>query len=356
MVGLPGSAPLSLPHSRRAEAVALSPADATAYYLAPGPRTGGGGLLGALRVWRSSSPYRRAASPPGLEGLSVGRLLWSGDGRTLFLSTNRGGAVFTPATGRVRWVKQFPQSVSHDGRVAVYTTERELRVWWPSTGRTRVLFTVGRPWPLIEALMRAAKRPGPAALMQALDPALYREPSNWAFGAPALSPNGRTVYFAANAGTGQGASGNTLFCLFSADVATGALKVLSGPGAYNSRIPELCQVSPDGRKLLFITAAHSSAVENPRKVVIADLPGQRAIEVLGLEPAARGRANLTDGACWSPDSRTIAISTAFYDAEGLITKGFQAPRDADYTLYLKDAATGRTVARVRGARRPSWSR
>ena len=235
-----------------------------------------------------------------------------------------------------------------------------VHVGWPATGKTRTLFSPHRPDALFAAL-KSAKRPDRVrALLPAPgDAALRAGPNNWQTGTPTLAPDGKTVFFAANAGLGMGASGNTSFAFFAADVATGKLAVLSKLGALFGRVPwsaNECQVSPDGQRLLFVTSAHNMAVDNPRQVFVVDLLTQEKRELLAPAPHRANDTNLTEGACWSPDGRFVAVSALFYDVAAVLKKPHWEPRPGDYTLFVFDAGTGRVVRRVPGATRPTWSR
>jgi len=77
--------------------------------------------------------------------------------------------------------------------------------------------------------------------------------------------------------------------------------------------------------------------------------------LVGRAPHRKDDTNLVDGVAWSPDGRFVAASLLFYDVADVLRKENWEPRPDAYTLYIFDAATGRVVRRIPGARRPSWS-
>ncbi len=346
--GAAGGAPRRLPQSDVAAGVFLSPVDGAALYFAAR-------AAGNLRGFISRPPYREARPlPTGLVTQLMPSVVWSGNGKTVFLTGEKDHAAFEPTTGRLQRLRFPVHSASQDGRVVAFVTEKEIKVGWPGTGQERTLFSVGRPQPLFAAL-KNARRPDKLSDVTNTDPELWRSSRNWQIGAPALSPDGATVFFATNLGGGMGASANTSFCFFAANVKTGSLSVLSRLGVFFGRVPVECQVSPDGKRLLFLLSQHSSAVENPVFAHVADLLTQQSREILRAEPERKRQANLTDGAAWSPEGRYVAVSNLYYDVATVLRTENWEPRDDDFTLLIKDAATGRTVRRIPGARQPSWS-
>lgn len=339
---------------RNAWRVTLSPANGTALvFTAPAGAPASGGFA-------SRPPYREARLLPfPLHPGSAPEVVWSGNGERAFCTAETWCGVYRLADNAFQRLR-FPtvHSATHDGRVVAWATDDAVVVGWTDTGKTKTLFSTGRPAAVLAAL-RAARRPDRLQGLADPEPTLWRDPNNWQIGAPALTPDGKKVLFAANAGQGMGASANTTFCFFAADVATGRLAVLSKLGAFFGRVPAEageCAVSPEGGRLLFLSSAHSSAVENPRSAYVVDLLTQNSRELLHTDPAHRKHTNLTDGACWSPDGRQVAVSVLYYDVSDVLKTPNWEPRERDYALLIKDAATGRTLRRIPGARRPSWSR
>jgi hypothetical protein len=346
------AAAVRLPRSEDAERVFLSPAGGAAIVFTAGK----GGARGLI----VPPPYREARPlPPPLGAGLVPEVVWSGDGRIAFCSVQDLIGAFRPGEGR--WQRlPFPavHSASRDGGVVVWATEETVGVGWPETGRRQALFSVRRPDALLRAL-RLAKRPERVRDLADADPVLYKDPMQWRLGSPALAPDGKTLFFAANAGQGAGASGNTRFAFFAADVASGRLSVLSKLGTFDGRVPfgaNACRVSPDGERLLFVTSRHNMAVDNPTSVFVVDLPTQAARELVGRAPHRRDDTNLVDGVAWSPDGRSVAASVLFYDVAEVLRRENWEPRPGAYNLFVFEAVTGRLVRRIAGARRPAWSR
>jgi hypothetical protein len=365
-----GGAPVRLPSSGGAYSVSLSPTDGTAVYFTSGVPDASTGARGYV----SRPPYTEAKPLPApFDRGRVASVVWSGDGRVAYLSSQDGSgaqAVFEPATGRLRRLadatfgSEGVGGVSRDGRTAVYVTGknalavRRLEANRTVTATERTLFSPASPRPLFAALAKA-KRPERMRDLTDTDPTYQRDPDNWVIGKPALMPDGKTAFFATNGGQGMGAAGNTQFGFFAADLSTGGLAALSKLGTFFGRVPHECLVSPDGKRMLFLSSVHNMAIDNPTGVFVVDLPTQ-AYRLL-TEPGRRDDTNLIDGVCWSPDGRYIAVSATYYNVEAALKASrasdtFSEPRPSDYVLFIKDAATGRTVRRIPGAIRPSWSR
>jgi hypothetical protein len=359
--------PIRLPGSDHAVAVALSPADGTAlYFVAARPV----GVFEAevARGVACPPPYKEATFLTGAPWSSsyAANLLWLPNGEAAFLTSDDAkGGRYTPADGRALPYPVPVASASADGSVVAYGRDGQVRVRFRATGKEKVIFSADRPQPLFDAIRRA-KNPKNLEVLRTPDPELYRRKTNWAIGTPALTPDGKTIFFAANAGGGMGAAGNTNWALFTADVATGKLAILSRFGEQGGRVPySVCQVSPDGRRLLLSWSFHVSALEAPSSLVVIDLPTQKASRDYLDDPA---RKNLTDslrGACWSPDGKYFAYAAAFYSAETENKKAqaasdagtqYPGPDSAGFKVYIRDTATGRLVRTIEGAREPSWAR
>lgn len=352
----------TLPHSRGAQVVSLGPNGTAIYYIAP---PGGMDKVPEaqkyLRGFLSRPPYRTARALPRLPrdaATAPPSIDWTGDGKTALLSGYESATLLTVASGAMRTVQTFGAGLSHDGSVLSYTTETELRVRFLPSGREKTLFSIKRPQALFDALHRAKNPKGVAEITKIIAPEDYKEARNWAFGAPAPDTNGRTIFFACNAGTTEGASGNTQFALFAADTLTGKISVLSKLGTFFGRTPSQMLVSPDNRRLLFSVSGHSSAVQNPSSVYSVDLRTQASRTLLDTTQGKLD-SNFIGGASWSPDSRSVAVSAFFYDSEKamqeLSSDHEVLPRDEQYTILLRDAVTGRILKSLHG-NSPSWSR
>lgn len=76
--------------------------------------------------------------------------------------------------------------------------------------------------------------------------------------------------------TGFGAQGNGEFALFTVDLKTNSLAVLSKVGANFGRPLHIFRVSPDGKRLLVATSAYSSAADNSYFAEVVDLQTQNS--------------------------------------------------------------------------------
>ncbi|HVK04283.1 MAG TPA: hypothetical protein VM490_12460 [Armatimonadaceae bacterium] len=360
-----GYAPaVRLPGSQNAVEVSLSPADGVAlFFVAPAKPTMHDPVQAKGAACRP--PYREAkwlGAP--LSDMSNPRVIWSANGDAAFASdaADTVHGRYTPADGRAVNYPIPVDSVSADGAVVAYAREnREVRVRFRATGREKVLFSSGRPQALFEAVRRAKHPKGIASFREGMGGEMSRDARNWAIGTPAITPDGKTVFFATNGGGGMGASGNCTFAFFSVDVATGNIAILSKVGEEFGRVPYRdCRVSPDGRRLLYVASAHSSAVENPSWVTVIDLPTQQTRVVSRGDTANDAETNAFGGACWSPDGKYVAYSMLYYDVAAAMKRlqegGAWEYDPAKYTLFIRDAATGRAVRKIPGATSPSWGK
>lgn len=351
-----------LPQSARARFLAVSPRGDTVYFVAlPGKEREQDGPP-ILTGYFSAPPYRTARKLPAeLQGEAPGNLKWSATGNTLWIRGFELSGAYTPSSNKWSRLGYLPESASRDGRRVAYATGDEIRIRDTNTKRERVVFTRTKPQVLFNALGSGRNQKKLRDLHSGIDPAMWQSSRNWAISSPALSPDGSRLYFGSNVGTGQGASGNSMWALFAADLKTGKIAVLSEVGPQFGRMPENLEVSPDGKRLLCVVSAHSSAMDNPCYALVVDLLTQKSREVLVNVPEAKEKSNLTYGASWSPDGKYVAISATFYDVEKAWAQvkkdtNWGGPSNSDYTLYIKDAATGRTVRRIPGAILPSWGR
>jgi WD40-like Beta Propeller Repeat len=344
-----------LPGSDHAWYVAASPTSGTVLYFVA-PAGAKWDEAADTRGFVSRPPYDGARPlPPPLDHLDTPEVRWAANGRIAFWSAGDRHGTYEPASDRVRRVRSGADSASRDGRVLAFATDREIKVRWPASGKERTLFSIGRPQPLFAALRRARHPEKLRRLIDEVRPALWRQSRNWQLGRPALTPDGKTVFFAANAGSGMDDAGSSAFCFFAADVATGKLSVLSRLGILLGRSPRQCQVSPDGQRLFFVMPSKISAREEWRHAYLVDLRTQDPREILHADPNHAAQMSLMDGACWSPDGRYLAIAVLYYDRQTAFARAAWEPRAEEFVLRIEEAATGRTVCQIPGARQPSWS-
>lgn len=350
-----GGKTIRLPQSKGVYRLALQPTSgAAAWFTDTGTED-----KPVCRGYRAAPPYAAAATMPApFDKVAVWDMLWSDNGRVAFLDGDGAPARYFP-DGTHKPLPGVAQDVSADGKVVVYSTEKELRVWWPETNRTRTLFSIGRPQPLFDALRRSRYPKNLTDILDAIDPELYGNSRNWGQGRPTITPDGKYIFMATNAGLSSGVAGNTMYCFVRLEVATGEIQALSKVGTFYGRVPYVCDISPDGKRLMFIGSFHDSAVVNPCQLYLIDLQTQDENELLWQDEkksANENLANLTDGACWSPDSRYVAVSVAFYDS----TKAWETTEDKllakAWNLVLYDAGTGQAVRTIPGAHQPAWAR
>lgn len=349
-----------LPRSAQTRFLTLSPRGSAVYFVArpdQQPEDGPPSLTGYV----SSPPYKVARLlPPRLQGEAPGQFTWSRTGNTLWISGFELSGVYTPVNNSWKGMTYLPFSTSLDEKRVAYATATEIRVRDVKSGRERIFFDQKKPLALFNALRGAKNAKKLSRLREMIETSLTTG-DTWAFSSPALSPDGSRLYFASNAGTGIAASGNSTWAIFAADVATGKISALSEVGLHFGRMPETFEVSPDGRRLLYVGASHSSAWEAPSFARVVDLQTQKSREILLNVPESKGKSNMTNGACWSPDGKYVAISSYFYDVKKTTNKttedtGWDRPPSSAFTLSIKEAATGQTVRRIAGATQPSWAR
>jgi hypothetical protein len=232
------------------------------------------------------------------------------------------------------------------GDWTVYATETEVRARNARTRVDRTLFDIKRPGTLLSQL-RHAKSPD---LRSLASPDLIDDPLNWAISVPLIAKHRHTAYFLTNAGTGLGAQGNTTFCFVAVNLRTGRITVMDKLGTVFGRNPDVFALSPDERKLLIASSVHDSAADNSFVVLNVNLTTGKTVNLLSTDPEAKKKANIVEGVCWSPDSRYIAVSVWYYDAEKVSPDDFHpAP-----SLEIKEASTGRTIETVKDFVSPAW--
>lgn len=347
VLDLAGGQPVELPNSGDALELVMSPATGEAFYVAGG------------KAWRCAPPYRAAQVWQSVPAGAYPTLV-STDGKHVFLSAEEGGGRYDVASGGYTPLPFGPMTCDATGGLVCYQGEKTIEFNRPATGETKVIFSIGRPQPLFDALKKAKWPAKLKALTDAIDPELYKDQYNWGFGPPALTPDGERVFFAVNAGVGLGATGNTSWCLVVATVADGALLPLSKLGCHEfGRLPHILEVSPDSRRLLMVTSFHNNAVENPCQAYVIDLHTQEAKELLWSDKrleATPNLVNVTSGACWSPDGKYVAVSAAYYDGVAAIQAQDFELKDANFVLTIYDAVTGEVVRQLPGLQQPVWGK
>ncbi len=338
--------PTALPNSTAAGEILMSPGTGEAFFLAGGTAYRCAAPYRAAKVWKAvpAGAYPAFASP---------------DGRSVFLTAEAGGGRYDLASEAFTPLPYGPLTCDASGGLIGYQGEKTIELNRPATGDTKVLFSIGQPQRLFDALRKAKWPARLTDLTEAIEPELYRNQYNWGFGPPALTPDGERVFFAVNGGTSLGAAGNTTWCLMVATVADGALLPLSKLGCTYGRLPHVLQVSPDSRRLLMLTSFHNNVVENPCQAYLIDLHTQESRELLWADQrlaAAPNLVNVTSGACWSPDGKYVAVSTAYYDGVAAIQEDNFELADEHFVLTIFDAVTGAAVLQIPGEQQPVWGK
>ncbi|BCM90790.1 hypothetical protein IAD21_02652 [Abditibacteriota bacterium] len=349
----------ALPQGTKATLLTLSP-KGTAVYFVP--------VLGAkakdeqsdvpTNAMESLRPYSRVRPMPSLGTQIPYWYYWNSQGTSLYLSTDKAWGVFTPQTGRYTTLKIRQQSFDARDRKMAYSTENQIIVRDVASGRNHVLFDIRKSKPMFAAL-RTAKYPQKVKeLVSPQNDPMVKDPHNWLMSDPALNPDGSRLYFACNAGTDSGAAGNTSFALFAVNLKTNKISVLSQLGILFGRMPHIFRVSSDGKRLLLASSVHDSAADNSSFVEVVDLLTQNSREVfMGVLPGSKDKANFLNSAVWSPDSKYIAVSGYFYDAQKMMQNysgNWPEVKPSQYTTGIVDARTGRLIKTIKGATSLSW--
>jgi hypothetical protein len=256
-------------------------------------------------------------------------------------------AVYDVVRHTLRPVAQLPAvqnpGASQNGRWVVDSTETQVRLINVRTGAYRILFDSKHPDALYNVLKTSKFKNLRALYQDAAD----TEPKFklWVLSDPQITRDGRSVYFMTNAG-GEDAE-NYEFCCVHVDVATGKLSVLSqvfwGQGA------NIFALSPNSKELLIGLPDHNTAADNSYNIDVIDLVDDKSVDVLKPDPKDKTCINDVTGACWSPDSRHLAISVAYY-AESQISDDFKPV----YNLEIKSATTGHCIETVPDFTSPAW--
>lgn len=338
-----------LPRARNPGSIALSPDARTALYFTP---SAPGDDVGPLLGWESAAPFLAASRIADADDALVtdgpARVVWIDPRRAAvsayekqwWYDTERQSASAAPAP---------VESASDNGWMA-YSTDTQIRVRRIDTGTERVLFDIRKPAALRDALARLPAKSGVRDLQDEYDDEMARSAENWTISTAVLSHDGRYVTFLSDCGTGQGAQGNSTMGFVRVDVQTGRTRVLERLGVVFGRPPTVLALSPDGRRLLVASSAHNSAADSSFTVRDVDIDTGKTVDLLASDPRAKRLANNVEGACWSPDSRYVAVSVRYYDARSADADSGGPKAD----LEIKDATTGRTVRVVKDFAQPSW--
>jgi hypothetical protein len=357
-----------LPNAPRPWIVSLSPDGGDALYFVT-KKTGEASAAtqddAPFTGYVSHAPFdaSMALAPP-LNTSQPVDVIWAGNDHAFIEGYGQNGLFAAPAN-RYKASHVVVEDVAADSDWVSYSTASEVHARNMRSGVDKTLFSIARPRALLGSLANAGK--AVKDLTDELDPSLAKDADNWAIGKTAISADGGHVYFLCNAGTSEGAQGNTTMCFVRVDVASGHLTVLGRMGTVFGRVPDVFALSPDQRKLLVASSVHNSAADNSEVVESVDIASGRTVDYLAkdtphpqpLSPPGKGEqqdftmANIVDGACWSPDSRYVAVSVYYYDTATLSDDSDLVP---DTRLEIKDADTGVTLRTVKHFARPCWVR
>lgn len=346
-----------LPLAHPVSNVSLSPRDGSALYAVEAVKVNK--RLTLDRALMSFVPYQSARALHAIDGERIGSLQWSLNGQTMLVGALAAPYLWSPkpSAPKVR-LPFYPDSISGDGSVSAigataFGGPNQIKVFDARNKRSKIVFSSQKPQALFNLIRRA--KLGPLLDCDNFAGRPLSTPSEyWGFGPAAVAPDGKSVYFATNAGAVlSGAGGNTTFCLVKADVTSGKLSLPTHFVWEGARLPYSTRVSPDGRRILLVVASHSSAVDNSSQAYSLDLKTRKMTRLLtGNLAPSNTQANLMGGDCWSPDSRFVALSIFNYDPRKITEQ--DADKDANYTLFIKEVATGRTIRSIKGAISPSW--
>ncbi|BDP43957.1 hypothetical protein DAETH_39260 (plasmid) [Deinococcus aetherius] len=359
--GQPGSALRPVPNSRGSVLLDLSPVDGTLAFLTGPPGTNiHAAEVPPLKPFLSAPPYTGSVPltslvpGPTFATVRARWLRWEGDGHALIAGTDEGNAGWNTTKRKTFLPNQSAlyQSTSRNGAVTALLGSVQspedvgVLLYGPGARPGTEVFTRRHPENLMNAL-RAAPEPGIRKFLGDLDPRAQADDVSWTVTAPKVTQGGGRMYFASNAGYGVGSAGTTTSAVFEVDVRTLRLRVLGWLGTLAGSVLEVLP-SPDGGHLLVLLARHDSNARVDTFVYAADL-GRRSVRELAVASAPKGTLSILDSACWLADSRQVALSVAYARPQDLNEKnGFEPPAGA-YTLFVKDAGSGKTLRRVSGA-------
>ena len=337
LIGWKGESPLPLPKGGRAKWAAMNTVTGQVAY---------GGPDG---VQISEPPYTSAevaALPPSTPP-PVGAE-WQGDGKRLWLFLAGSGAPRAAALDiKTTALRLFPASaegVSRNGDVRAYLAEKGTAIELSSTTAQPVrLFDAAAPAAVVKSV-RQEGTPQASRLADSADSADSAAVSDtggsanrWNASNPALTPDGATLYWATPFGVAGG------WIILRTDTVSGKTRALTTFGRQQGTLPFL-SVAPNGRLLLVRWRTPALGIG----LRVLDLATQQSTVLL------RGDApSSVLGACFSPDSSSVAYSVHTY-----LEKETGDPSRSAYTLAIKPATTPdganfpKVTSLIKGAIRP----
>jgi len=239
--------------------------------------------------------------------------IWIGDG------SGQGMSISMPES-RAR-----PQDGSFDAEGNfVYSTDTPdgSTVWVLGGGETTPRFVARGASPVVPpagaavVFVDVADRPG--LYRAALDGSGIHQLTSGPVGKPALSPDGLTVFFIAIQSSGQS--------VWAVPLAGGT------PRRVANRFGVVPSVSPDGRRLLFVSHARNDATQ--RVFLVCDLPDCTSPQELANPAWARQQTTT-----WTPDGRGVAFASWGVGAENIWVQ----PLDGGPVWQLTHFADDRTI-------------
>ncbi|MBI2298220.1 MAG: hypothetical protein HYU66_04585 [Armatimonadetes bacterium] len=338
----PRRQPTKLPWSEGATAVALSPWDGTAVYSVS---------LGkdVAKVVVSARPYRAARRLPVPSHPAPNTVLWAGHGAVAFIGKEWAGGWCWQYAERSGVVRRLPYRVtacSADAEVVLVDTGVGLNIRWRATGREVPVWSSRRRRAALDELRRL-NRDG--RLDFYLAPGIpYAE--RYEHVVATVTPDGRSVVLASTLGVPHTANGSHAYMPYRLDLRRDALQRLGWADVLGGMGFLTWSVAPDGCRLLSVMGCKDGPRHTADSLVL-DLSARR---VKALDwPESSERAGMTtceSPACWSPDSRFVAVPGTHDAIAG------ERCTVTDEFVTIRETATDRQMLRVPGAQCPSWSR
>jgi hypothetical protein len=360
----------ALPYSQRVVRLEIAPrGGAVVYFVRIHSAKNADDNSSALRGFISRAPYKKAFALPAPLGQIpfYSSIHWHQDGHKVTILTGDSPErilEYDLKTKRVTQTKNLPAITSGNGRYEVFQRDKSILRRDKYNSQTESVFDYGRP----EQLLRVLKfKPDTD----------WRNAWNWWLGDPQISPDGMEVYFVTNAASNSSAAGgNSSFqvavavnlrtrvprgCYYaiilpplSEDFCSKEIKRMLQTRA--PRILASCEnckaaflsLSPDGTKILFAYASHTSVSDNSWYGELHSLGSKRSLEIINGVAEDGGGANLISGWAWSPDSRFIAVGASYYNPT------FENFESLNWNVYLRDTRTGQAIKVIPNAESVSW--